>query len=405
MRAGADAVDRRSSYREVVARDHRFPHPVVVDLLVAAVAVAFPAVVATQIEPAGGERAVDGFGFALIAVAGGALAFRRRWPLAVVGAVTAALTVYLGRDYAGGPVFLTEIVALYSLATAWERRAAFAVALVASGWLIGVGFVLGTGPGLIHLVFAGWAAAAVFLGDAVRSRRAHLSALEERAHQLEVSREQEAARRVAEERVRIARDLHDSVAHAMTAINVQAGAAAHVIDRNPDRARDALVVIQQQSRDVLAELAALLGVLRDPTEAPARAPTPGLDDLESLVDGVRRAGLDVRLEHRRGLTVPAAVGVAAYRIVQESLTNVVRHAGAGSSTVVTVTGNGHGALTVEIADDGRGAGPAGAAAPRGHAGVGLTGMRERAVSTGGSLEAGPRPEGGFLVRACWPGRP
>jgi signal transduction histidine kinase len=201
--------------------------------------------------------------------------------------------------------------------------------------------------------------------------------------------------------LRIAQELHDSVAHTMATINVQAGVAAHVIDRHPDRAREALVVIQQASGEVLEELAALLGLLRvDGQSGPARAPTPGAGQLDALVESTRRSGLDVDLCVRRDLAdVPQPVGVALYRIVQESLTNVVRHAPPGTTATVTVAGDAAGGLCVEILDDGTGTNGDGPGA-----GVGIVGMRERAEATGGTLDAGPRPEGGFAVRAVWPAR-
>ncbi|MFP5254136.1 MAG: sensor histidine kinase, partial [Actinomycetes bacterium] len=181
---------------------------------------------------------------------------------------------------------------------------------MASAVLVVTGVATDRGPGLAHLVFVGWTAAAVFLGDGLRSRRQSLAAALE-------SREEEARRRVAEERLRIARDLHDSVAHTMATINVQAGAAAHVIDRHLDQAREALRVVQQASGEVLDELNALLGLLRvDPAEEADRSPTPGLDQLEKLAESTRRAGLDVALDVRRDVTdLPQPVTVAAYRIV------------------------------------------------------------------------------------------
>lgn len=375
--------------------------PELTDLALAAGVVAFVVGVTAQIEPSDGERGLDGLAYACMVAAGGALAGRRRWPLAVVAVVTGALAVYAGRGYLGGPVFVTLFMALYSLAAGRDRRLAFGAAAATAGVLVVVGELVGTGPGLVHLVFVGWAAAAVFLGSAVRSRRDHLVAVEERARQLEQSREEEARRRVAEERLRIAQDLHDSVAHSMATINVQAGVAAHVIDRHPDRARDALVVIRQASGDVLDELFALLGLLRlDGETEPARAPTPGAGQLDTLVESTRRSGLEVDLRVERDLgDVPQPVGVALYRIVQESLTNVVRHARTGATATVTVTGDADGGLRVEVVDDGTptdGEGPG--------AGVGIVGMRERAEATGGALDARPLPDGGFAVRAVWPAR-
>ena len=401
-----------------------------VDLAVAALFIVWVSFVARQIEPGSAERAVDGVAYGCIVAAGAALGGRRIRPLATVAVVTAALAVYLARDYPGGPVFVALFIALYSLAGAVDRRLALAAGAGASGTLVAVGLLAGTGPGLVHLVFVGWSAAAVFMGDAARSRRQHRAGLEERARHLQQSREEEARRRVAEERLRIARDLHDSVAHSMAVINVQAGAAAHVIDRHPDRAKEALLVVQQASGEVLDELAALLGLLRlDPVEQAGRAPTPGLDQLAALVESARRAGLEITVDvHGDVGGVAQPVTVAAYRIVQESLTNVVRHAGSPAVATVTVDADATGGLCVEVVDDGAGArAPASTSAANARssgargdggvdgggepvsgrtpgAGVGLLGMRERAEATGGTLEAGPRPGGGYRVRATWPGR-
>jgi signal transduction histidine kinase len=322
----------------------------------------------------------------------------------MVSAVTAALAVYLGRGYPGGPVFVSLFIALYWLATRRGRRVAVMAAVAAAGALVVVGEVAGSGPGVAHLVFVGWAAAAVFFGDAVRTRRAYLAGLEERAVHLEQSREDEARRRVAEERLRIAQDLHDSVAHSMATINVQAGVAEHVIDRHPDRARAALGAIRRASGEVLDELAALLGLVRlGTTEDEPRTPTPGPVGLPSLLESLREAGLEVDLRVDGDLAeVPQPVGVALYRIVQESLTNVVRHARPGATATVTIRRDGDGAVAVEVADDGttHEDGP-NHPSPSG-AGIGLVGMRERAAATGGTLSAGRRPGGGFLVRASWP---
>ena len=388
--------------------DVRSLQPSAADALLAAVVVPWLAFVATQIEPGADNRAVDAIGWACIVGAGGALALRRRQPLAVVVVVTTALAVFLGRGYPGGPVYLTLFVAIYSLAGAVDRRVAYTIAAAASSVLVVTGVVTDRGPGLAHLVFVGWTAAAVFLGDAVRSRRQSVAALEERARHLQQSRDEETRRRVAEERLRIARDLHDSVAHTMATINVQAGAAAHVIERHPGQAKEALRIVQQASREVLEELNALLGLLRvDAGDQADRAPTPGLDQLGKLAESTRRAGLEVALDVRRAVAgLPQSVTVAAYRIVQESLTNVVRHAGSHAAATVIVEDDGDGGLRVEVVDDGTGpaAPPANGngSGSGGGAGVGLVGMRERAESTGGTLEAGRRPEGGFSVRATWP---
>jgi signal transduction histidine kinase len=357
--------------------------------------------VSGRVEPSEGDRLVDGLAYVLIAVCGASLTARRRRPVFAVAVIAIGLAVWLGRGYVGGPVFVTLWLALFALGATAPRRVVFVTAASALGLLVVVGEVADTSPGLLlHALLVGWSATAALLGDVVRSRRERVVALEERARQLEQTREEETRRRLVEERLSIARDLHDTVAHSMATINVQAGAAAHVIDRQPEQARDALLVIQRASGEVLDELAALLQLLRvDPVEESAKAPTPGLGELDELVASVRRAGLDVtlRVDDAFG-DVPRAVGVAAYRIVQESLTNVVRHAGSASATV-TLRRDGAGVRSVEVVDEGDGHH---ARFTHAGTGVGIRGMRERAEATGGQLEAGPRPDRGFRVCATWP---
>jgi signal transduction histidine kinase len=284
----------------------------------------------------------------------------------------------------------------------------------------------------IAVLWAGWLIAATLGSEVARGRLeqrrlAEARRLEAQEHQAETLR-----RQLVEERLRIARDLHDSVAHSMATINVQAGVAAHVIEQRPLAARDALEAIRATSGTLLDELAAMLRLLRadtatgagpggDPTGPPAgaepapRQPAPDLTRLEALVDSSRLAGLevelligDVRLEE-----VSPAVSTSAYRIVQEALTNVIRHAGTDRATVAVLR-RPEGGLAVEIRDEGRAHAAAGAiplvpaaavngaAPPRAGSGMGLIGIRERAEATGGHVECGPRPAGGFLVRVSWP---
>jgi signal transduction histidine kinase len=370
------------------------------DVAVAAAVTALVLAVSGRIEPSPGDRRLDALAYVLIVVCGGVLALRRRFPVGVVLVIAGALALWLARGYVGGPVFATSWLALFFLGSAVDRRSALTTAAITSGLLVVVGVVADSSPGAMHGVYVGWAAAAVFLGDVTRSHRAHVAGLEERARHLEQTREEETRRRLAEERLRIARDLHDTVAHSMATINVQARAASRVIGQSPEQARDALLVIENASGEVLDELAAVLEVLRvDPDEEMSKAPTPGVGDLVDLVASARRAGLEVDLlGGADGFgDVPRSVGIAVYRIVQESLTNVVRHAGSSSATV-TLTRDRDGTRSVEITDTGaggHGTGPVGA-------GVGVRGMRERAETTGGELEAGPGPCGGFRVRATWP---
>ena len=367
------------------------------DVLGAALAVAFLTLVTHHFVPQPGERALDALGYGLLALAGGALVLCRRRPVVATVLVTAALAAYIVREYPGGPIFVTAWIALFALSWRTTRRTAL-IGAVAVCAVLGVAALVGSGEPILSVLFVGWSAAAVFLGDLLRNRRSHLAELEERAHYLELTREEEARRRVAEERLRIARDLHDGVAHAMATINVQAGAAAHVVDRRPAAAKEALEAIQRASADVLDELAALLDLLRDDGQQAERAPTPdlsGIGDLVAALDTPVQVALEVE---GPVATVPSPVGTAAYRIVQESLTNVVRHARATHARVAVRVAPDRG-LTVEVADDG-----AGEVGPSNGSGLGLRGMRERAESTGGRLEAGPQQGGGFLVRATWDGR-
>jgi signal transduction histidine kinase len=222
----------------------------------------------------------------------------------------------------------------------------------------------------------------------------------ERARHLAETREEEARRRVAEERVRIARDLHDSVAHSMASISVQAGVGAHVLDERPEDARAALLAIKHASRDALAELRATLSMLRS-NEAAPREPTERLDRLPSLVESSRAAGLavDVVIEGD-ARPLPPAVDTAAFRIVQESLTNVIRHAGPARATVAVRHSDG--AVEIEVTDDGRGAVDGNGGADGGGGGHGLAGMRERVALLGGELHAGTRRSGGYRVRSRLP---
>jgi signal transduction histidine kinase len=212
----------------------------------------------------------------------------------------------------------------------------------------------------------------------------------------ERTRAEEDRRRAGEERARIARELHDVLAHNISLINVQAGVALHLMDEQPGQSRSALVAIKQASNDALKELRSVLDVLRQGEEQPPRASASGLAHLNSLVAGASTTGLEVRTRvEGTPRPLPAGVDLAAFRIVREALTNVTRHAGPASAIVLV--GYGSEELTVQVDDDGRG--PAGNGAGQGN---GIRGMRERAAALGGELAAGPRPGGGFRVRARLP---
>jgi signal transduction histidine kinase len=343
------------------------------------------------------DRGVDPIAYPCCAVAGLAFAVRRRWPVVTVALVIAALTVFAATGQPGGPVYATIFLAALNLAVLRPMRvwlpwtAAAAVALVASNWAAN-GFEAHLIPVALLLL-----ATPKLAGDAVRTRRLRMETLEARVGLAE----QETLRRVAEERLRIAREVHDVVGHGLATITLRAGVADRLADRDPAEVRAALGAIRQVSRESLAELSALLGVLRgEGEEAGERAPAPDLRALPRLVDGLREAGMDVALEVDADgpPAVPEVVAAAGYRIVQEALTNVARHAGPDASARVRLARR-DGVVEVEVRDYGRGA------ADPVRAGGGLTGMRERAAALGGRFEAGGAPSGGFRVWASLPVAP
>jgi signal transduction histidine kinase len=343
------------------------------------------------------SRSFDVLAGVLVVVAGAVLALHRRAPMVVLAVTTTALALYSLRDYARGPVYVTWIVATFAVSVARGPARAWVPAAVSSTLILASGF---HAAGVVAALFVSWAAGALLLGGSVRGRRAERAVMEERARHLVETREEEARRRVAEERVRIARDLHDSVAHSLTGISVQAGVGAHVLDERPEDARAALLAIKHASGEALAELRATLSMLRS-NEAAPREPTAGLDRLPSLVKSSRAAGLpvDVVIEGD-ARPLPPSVDTTAFRIVQESLTNVIRHAGAARATVaVRHTAAG---VEIEVTDDGRGAVDGTGGADGGGGGHGLAGMRERVALLGGELYAGTRPSGGYRVRARLP---
>ncbi len=402
-------------------------------------------------------RPLDALGIALLLVGPAALGVRRWQPVAALAVAAAALVAYLGAGYPFGPVFLASVVALCVAVTAGHRLAAYIIT--------GLTFA---GVLLVHLIAhpsqpfpltgaAGalaWLVAVIAAAEGWRARR-------ERIAQARAAREETERRRGSEERLRIAQELHDVLGHHVSLINVQAGVALYLMDDDPEQARTALAAIKQSSRELLHEMRATLGVLRGVDERPPHQPVPGLSRLDSLVSGTQAAGLPVTLEIRGpARDLPASVDLAAYRIVQEALTNTRKHAGPAQARVV-LHYDEHG-LTVQVDDDGTGtlrpppvpgggliagsagggliagsagggliagsagggliagsagggliAGSAGGGLIAGSAGGGLIagsagggnglpGMRERAQALGGTITAETRPEGGFRVRAFLP---
>lgn len=331
-------------------------------------------------------------GWLLVVVGPLALVFRRRWPVAVLW-VTLAATLTPWR--ATWPTNLSLIAAFFVAATGSHRRAAWVAVgagYVSSVWLAPLAFGHRTASAAFALGLAGWLGGLMVAAEVVRLRREHTET--ERA-----TRALDVRRRASEERLAMARDLHDVIGHNVSLINVQAAVALDLMEQRPEQAREALTAIESASRDVLDELRSVLAALRrDGDEAP-RAPLPTLDQVGELVEDSRAAGLDVHLTIAGApRQLPVAVEVAGYRIVQESLTNVLRHAARATTSVVVAYGAE--GLDIEIIDDGR---PGMVStSPRPGSGSGIAGMCERVAALGGRFQAGPRPLGGFSVSAQIP---
>ncbi|MFE4722246.1 sensor histidine kinase [Streptomyces sp. NPDC056728] len=350
--------------------------------------------------PTWGTRSPQVLSVVLMVLGAAALVLRRRAPMAVLAATSAVTLAELVTGDPRAPVAMSAVVALYTVAATTDRPTTWRVGLATMAVLSGAAMLAGPLPWYSQEnlgVFA-WTGMAAAAGDAVRSRRAFVDAIRERAERAERTREEEARRRVAEERLRIARDLHDVVAHHIALVNVQAGVASHVMDKRPDQAKEALSHVREASRSALNELRATVGLLRqsgDP-EAPTE-PAPGLDRLEDLVGTFRNAGLPVEVACAdRATGLQAAVDLAAYRIIQEALTNVRKHSGVDQARLdLSYRPNW---LTITVEDDG----PSQPTRSDPGSGHGLIGMRERAGAVGGRVQAGPRAEGGFTVTAELP---
>lgn len=343
---------------------------------------------------------LDAFAQVLLLAGPAFLLLRNRWPVVAVFGTAATALVYFAAGYPYGPVFLTVAVGAFAAITSGHRHAAW--------WAVGglwVGHLLiahwlyadlpphgdKAAPWGQELVVAAWVVAVLAASELVRIRR-EVWARER------VERAAAEKRRTDEERLRIARELHDVLAHSISVINVQAGVGLALLDSNPEQARTALTTIKAASKEALGEVRQVLDTLRTPGDAP-RAPAPGLDRLPELVEQAAGAGLSVEVETDGDrIALPPGTDLAAFRIVQEALTNVVRHS--GSRTARVRIGYAPGRLDLRIDDEG----PATGSDADG-SGNGLVGMRERAAALGGTIEAGPRPDGGFGVRADLPVQP
>ncbi|MGW7219965.1 sensor histidine kinase [Streptomyces sp. NPDC054826] len=445
MSRSASRISRISRYRYLLPPGRPLPPPVV-DLLIAAVVAVLTGSDAAVNEP--GYRQADEVTWLLFAVSIGALLVRSRYPVAVTVVTGAACAGWALYGHIGELLNLPVMVALYAVAVQGDRRRTVRTAVIsgAVSLVAGIDVVQPQGAPLLEML---WPLVPLLLGEAVRGRRELMREYADRAERAEAEREREARRRVEQERVRIARELHDVVAHTVSAMTVQAGLALDAFDARPEVAREAMRQVRASGKEAVHELRATVSVLRS-EGGDLTGPAPRLAELADLVERVRGTGLDVTLRVAAG-PLPQVVELAAYRIVQEALTNVIRHADARHATV-SVTPDGH-RLRVEVTDDGHhggvGRGPAapdgrggggraaeggdgtpghgtpGQATPGhgtpghgtpghgtpGHGtpgqgtagdGFGLIGMRERAASVGGRLVAGPLPGGGWRVTAELP---
>ncbi len=364
------------------------PHGRVADALVAA-ATGVVVIGTTVWSATVGDGTLNALGWVLLVTSCSALYLRRHFPVTVLAYTLLACGFYYPLVGAGSPIVLTFMIALFSAAAAGHLVAAVAAVVVA-----GAGTAVGelTSP-IEHLdsvslfLLAGWAVAVIAMGIGARTRKAYLRETERRAAE-------EARQRGTDERLRMARELHDVLGHNISLINVQASAALHRLTKDPgDDPVEALTAIKDTSKQALRELRATLGVLRQVDEDAPLEPAASLSGLDALLDRARSTGLAVRGEVAgEPRPVPPEVDLAAYRIVQEALTNVARHAGAG--TAVVRIGYRDEDVCVQVDDDGQGGSTRG--------GTGIRGMRERARALGGELDAGTRPEGGFRVRARLP---
>ncbi|MEV7582579.1 histidine kinase [Streptomyces erythrochromogenes] len=344
-----------------------------------------------------GRVALDGFARLLLLVGPALLVVRHRYPAAVAYGVSVVTLVYVACGYPYGPVFLSLALACFAAVVAGRRRAAWgAVGLLWAGHLL-IGHWLyrwlppdgdGPTPWAQEVGVTAWVLAVLAVAELVRVRREQWA--RERSE-----RAAAAKRRVDGERLRIARELHDVLAHSISVINVQAGVGLALLDSDPEQARSALSIIKEASKEALGEVRQVLDTLRSPGEAP-RTPAPGLDRLPELVEQAGAAGLRVEVTAEgEAPALPPGVDLAAFRILQEALTNVVRHSAARTARIRI--SRRPGLLELCVDDDG----PAAGGASDG-SGSGLVGMRERAAALGGTVEAGPRPDGGFRVTATLP---
>ncbi|WBQ04272.1 sensor histidine kinase [Kribbella sp. CA-293567] len=377
-------------------------HPLACD-----VAIALVVLIINLVQPGAkhGQSQIEltATGATLIVLASAVLVFRRRAPVTVLACTTLAGAAYAITEQVKSPIALALACAMYTVAVQLDRRtrsiavATVAVVMVAAATLFTDEGLLANLTVVVLVLFAS------ATGEAVRYRRAYSAELEERVRRAEHDREEEAERRVIEERLRIAHELHDVIAHHIALMNVQSGVASHLLREQPDEAQKALALVREGGRTVLSELTVLLGVLRrSGVDSLPTAPAPSLQELGALIESSTAAGISIDWEPPVPASLPDVLELTTYRILQESLTNVVKHA-PGAAVRVRFEER-RGSLTIEVTDDGGHPGTpySGVAADPLGSGHGLLGMRERVAAVGGDLTAGPLPHGGFGVHAVLP---
>jgi signal transduction histidine kinase len=373
-------------------RTLRFRRDLALPLVLLAVQLTAAAVAGKAAHVFNPQRPLGPADWVLLAVGPVALVARRRYPVPVLLACFAATVPPSGSGVANA----SFVVAFFVAATAGKRYAAWLVLAIAHVWVIWLApLVYGYNfpPVNNTLLLAGWTAALVIAAEATRIRA-------ERAAATRATRQIDQRRHQSEERLRVARDLHDVIGHNISLINVQASMGLDLMDSQPEQARAALSAIKTASKEALEELRTMLTTLRRDDDVAPRSPAPGLERLPELIELTRAAGLSVEVQVvGKAPPMPAAVHLAAYRIIQESLTNVARHAGPARVTVRVTYDDAD--VRVEIDDDGTARSGRASAIGTGN---GITGMRERATALGGNLSAGFRPGGGFRVSARLPVR-
>jgi signal transduction histidine kinase len=349
----------------------------------------------------GDTRPLDAIGVGLIVAETLTLAWRRRYPVVVLGIVIGAFAFDRFLNYPSSWAFFGLAIAIYTIGAELSARRSAIVGGVAMAvvlaWTI-MGALTTTLPFAVVVTIFGFMMLPFVLGREARRREQRALEYEARAIKAEFDRELRAAQAVREEQARIARELHDVVAHEVTVMTIQAAAANRMLDESPADAHTAIQTVEDSGRRALTEMRRLLGLLRSGSEGEL-GPQPGLNDLETLVGQFADAGVDVELIVEGAVRpLPFGVEINAYRIIQESLTNTAKHGGPGAKAGVLVR-FGETDLTIEMCDDGRGAAEALSATGSGQ---GIVGMRERVALLDGSFDAGPRPGGGYCVRCVIP---